>query len=241
VTLRLEASVPDPTIVVRLIDVSPNSRGTLVSHGAIRGKYRTGLDNPDEMKPGTEYDVTIPFNPKSHVFEEGHSIRVAVGSSYFPVSLPTPHQGTFNVRSTPANPATVRFPGCQMNGVGFDDSIYMPPPDERIPTSSEHTNSSSSWMTSRERVSNRVQTVKRHSLDVDFPHGRLSREATFEASVTADDPSTTTAQNEMKLGITTDFGKFEITASNYISHDLCQIETTVELDGDTMFEQTWRQ
>lgn len=36
VTLRLEASVPDPTIIVRLIDVSPNSRGTLVSYGALR-------------------------------------------------------------------------------------------------------------------------------------------------------------------------------------------------------------
>ncbi|WP_231186700.1 CocE/NonD family hydrolase [Haladaptatus sp. DYF46] len=241
VTLRLEASVPDPTIVVRLVDVSPDSRGTLVSHGAIRGKYRKGLDDPEEMKPGTEYNITVPFEPKSHVFEEGHSIRVAVGSSYFPVSLPTPRQGSFIVRSAPATPATVWFPGRQMNDVEFDDSIQMPPPDERVPTSAERANGSSSWTTSRERVSNRVRTVKRHSLDVDLPHGRLSREATFEASVTADDPSTATAQNEMTLRITTDFGEFEITASNYISTDLCQLETTVGLDGDTMFEQTWCQ
>jgi len=135
----------------------------------------------------------------------------------------------------------VRFPGRQMNDVHFVDSVQMPPPDERVPTSADRANGGSSWTTSRERVSNRVRTVKRHSLDVDLPHGRLSREATFEASVTADDPSTATAQNEMTLRITTDFGEFEITASNYISTDLCQLETTVGLDGDTMFEQTWCQ
>ncbi|WP_227377215.1 CocE/NonD family hydrolase [Haladaptatus halobius] len=241
VTLRLEASVPDPTIVIRLIDLSPDSRGTLVSHGAVRGKYRKGLDYPDEMEPGTEYYVTVPFDPKSHVFEEGHSIRVAVGSSYFPVSLPTPHQGSFIVRSTPVDPATVRFPGRRMNSVDFDDSVDMAPPDESVPTSAENANGSSSWTTSRERVSDCVQTSKRHSLDVDLPHGRFSREATFEASVMADDPSTAAAQNEMTLGITTNFGEFEIVASNYISDNLCQLETTVELDGDTMFEETWRQ
>ncbi|RBI59973.1 hypothetical protein DMJ13_19965 [halophilic archaeon] len=240
VMLRLAASVPDPTVVARLVDVSPDGRGTLVSYGAVRGKYRNGLDDPDEMEPGAEYDVTVPLNPKSHVFEEGHSIRVAVGSSFFPVSLPTSRRGSFVIRSAPDDPATVKFPGRRMDRVDFDDPVDVAPPDERVPTSARRASGESSWTTSREQVSDRVQTTKSHSLEVDLPHGQLSRQAMFEAAVTADDPSTAAAQNEMSLALTTDFGEFEIDASNYISHDLCQIETTVTLDGDTMFEETWR-
>ncbi|WP_137285049.1 CocE/NonD family hydrolase [Halorussus salinisoli] len=239
VTVRVQSTVADPTVVVRVVDVDPDGQGTLVTTGAVRGRYRDGLDSPADMEPGKEHELTIPLEPKSHIFEEGHQIRVAIGSSFFPVWLPTPERGSFTLRSDPENPTVVRFPGRARKDVTFDDPIEMDQPDDVLPTSPTRAAGESSWETSRERVEGEARATKAHDIQVSLPHGALSRESTHEASVKVDDPASASARNEMRIEFTNDLGDFEVVASNYISHSLCRLNTTVKLDGETVYEESW--
>ena len=47
-------------------------------------RFREGLDKEVFMEKGKVYEITINLNDISHVFNEGHRIRIAVASSNFP-------------------------------------------------------------------------------------------------------------------------------------------------------------
>lgn len=239
VSLSLESTVADPTVAVRVVDVAPDGRGRLVTHGALRGVYRGGTDDRTPMTPGEATDLSIPLAPKSHVFEAGHRIRVAVGSSLFPAVLPTPERGSFTLRSRPDDPAVLEFPGRRLDRVAFDDAVPMDSPDDRLPPSSERASGSASWVTAREHAAGEARVEKTDELRVDLPHGTLTREGNFEASVRRDDPGSASARNELTLTVENALGVFEVRATSRISRSFCRVRTVVTHDGDPVFEQTW--
>jgi hypothetical protein len=238
-SLPLESAVADPTVVVRVVDVAPDGSGTLVTRGAVRGQYRDGIDESNPLTPGEEYDLSVPLAPKSHVFEAGHRVRVAVGSSMFPELLPTADPGSFTLRSRPDAPATVAFPGRRLERVAFDDAVRMAPPDDSLSASPERASGASSWVTAREHASGEARVEKTNEQTVDLPHGTLSRDATFEASVAEEDPGSASARNELRLTVENGYGTFEVRASNHISRSFCRVRTEVTHDGDPVFERTW--
>jgi len=109
--IRLAAATGDPILLVRLLDVDETGDARLVTHGHHRLSYRDGRTEPDPLVPGEEYAVELPLNPKSHVFEAGHRVRVAVSAAFFPTMLPPREHGTYTLRSDPDRPSSVSFPG----------------------------------------------------------------------------------------------------------------------------------
>ena len=240
VSLRVEPTTADPTVTVRLVDVDPDGRGTLVTRGALRGAYRNGLDDSDPTTPGEECTLSVTLEPASHVFEAGHRIRVAVGAAYFPDLLPSPDAGPFAVRSDPERPSVVAFPGRRHEGaVEFDDDVPMGPPDETHPVAPGRAESAAEWETTRERVSGGAAATKSHERRVDLPYGELEQESVHEASVAGDDPATTAARNELRLTVENNLGTFEVRATNYLSHSLWRANTTVRHDGEVVYEGAW--
>lgn len=69
---------------MKLTDVSPNGTSYLLSEGALRMRFREGLDREVFMEDGKVYEIEINLHDISHVFKDGHRIRVAVASSNFP-------------------------------------------------------------------------------------------------------------------------------------------------------------
>lgn len=239
VSLDLEPTVADPTVVVRVVDVDPRGRGTVVTHGAVRGAYRDGIDRATPMTPGEAHRLSIPLAPKSHVFEAGHRVRVAIGSSLFPELLPTPESGSFTVRSTPADPATVAFPGRRLDDVAFDDAVSMAPPDDRLPAAPERVSGETSWETTREHAAGEAKAVKESEQTVDLPHGTLERASVFEASVSRDDPGSVSARNELEMTVENARGTFEVRATSYLSRPFSRVRSEVSHDGELVFERTW--
>lgn len=239
VTLPFESTVPDPTVVVRVVDVDPDGVGTLVTAGAVRGRYRHGHDDPAPLEPGTQYDLAVPLEPTSHVFESGHRIRLAIGSSLFPVWRSSPADGTFTIRSTPDHPATLAFPGGSRPSPDFENTTELGDPVTDPSPTAERVEGSSSWHTCREHVADEAQTTKAHELEVDLPHGTLTRESSFEAAARADDPASIVTHNEMHIGFESDHRTFDVVARNTFSHDHYEMYTRVDLDGERVFEETW--
>lgn len=83
-TLYVSSDAVDTDFTVKLTDVSPDGTSYLLNEGALRMRFREGLEKEVFMEEGNVYEIEINLQDISHVFKEGHRMRVAVASSNFP-------------------------------------------------------------------------------------------------------------------------------------------------------------
>lgn len=94
VKLYAASSAQDTDFIARLIDVSPDGTAYNLTEGIIRARFRESIwDVPKLLVPGKVYEYTIELLPTSNVFLKGHSIRVHLTSSNFPLWDRNPNTG----------------------------------------------------------------------------------------------------------------------------------------------------
>lgn len=240
VSLRLAADDPDPTVSVRVVDVAPDGSSKLVTHGTMRAQYRTGRESPTPLDPGREYDIEIPLEPKSHLFEAGHRVRLAIAGTFFPEIMPAGDAERLTIRSSPDDPAAVDLPGRVRDDHEFEEGIDMAAPDRGLPIESQWVNKSEAeWETTRERVADRAKTVSTHRTEASLPHVDITRSGRYEATVQADDPDTLLAKNELELTLTHPSEEITITATSRFDRDSAKVSTRVRVDEQTILEERW--
>jgi putative CocE/NonD family hydrolase len=82
--LHVSSSASDTDFMVKLVDVYPDGRAFNIQEGALRMRYREGLDKKVLMEPGTVYEASVDLHVTSNYFDVGHRIRLEVTSSSFP-------------------------------------------------------------------------------------------------------------------------------------------------------------
>jgi putative CocE/NonD family hydrolase len=94
VTLYAASSARDTDFVARLCDVHPDGRSINITEGILRARFRDGnWSKPVPIEPGQPLKYTIQLEPTSFVFARGHSIRVQITSSCFPLWDANPNTG----------------------------------------------------------------------------------------------------------------------------------------------------
>jgi len=95
VTARLYASssAPDTDFTAKLVDVFPDGRALILCEGIARARYRTGLDQPTLMRPGTVYPFDIDVGNIAVRLRRGHRVRLEVSSSNSPRYDVNPNTG----------------------------------------------------------------------------------------------------------------------------------------------------
>ena len=84
-TLFAISSAPDTDWVVRLSDVHPDGVSQPVAETILRARYRNKPRTVQHLiEPGMTYEYSIDLWNSSHVFLQGHQVRVTVTSSSFP-------------------------------------------------------------------------------------------------------------------------------------------------------------
>src|SRR5262249_29734284 len=100
----LSSTGTDADVVVKLIDVLPDSYQRLVRAEVFRCKFGNGFEKPEPLVSGKVAEVAFDINEIAHVFEKGHRMMVQVQSSWFPlvdrnpqkfVNIPTADAGDF--------------------------------------------------------------------------------------------------------------------------------------------------
>ncbi|HKJ08351.1 MAG TPA: CocE/NonD family hydrolase, partial [Gammaproteobacteria bacterium] len=88
--LELELAVDRPVahVIVRLNDVAPDGASARVTYGALNLTHRDGHESPVPMEPGRRYRIAIRLNDVAYRFEPGHTLRIAVSTSYWPIIWP---------------------------------------------------------------------------------------------------------------------------------------------------------
>jgi len=89
VRLTLVADQPTANVIVRLCDVAPDGSSLRVSYNVLNLTHRYGHAKPEPLVPGETFAVEIRLSDIAHAFPEGHRIRVAVSTAYWPIVWPS--------------------------------------------------------------------------------------------------------------------------------------------------------
>lgn len=79
---------------VRLEDVQPDGRVSLVTGAVFNGSQHQSRLDPRYLIPGKIYELEFPLHFTTWTFQPGHRIRIAVSNALFPMIWPTPYSMT---------------------------------------------------------------------------------------------------------------------------------------------------
>ncbi len=97
IDLKLSVDRAKAFIAVRLNDVAPDGSSTRVSYGLLNLAHRESHEEPESVIPGESYEVRVKLNDAAHAFAPGHSIRIALSTTYWPLVWPSPAAVTLSV------------------------------------------------------------------------------------------------------------------------------------------------
>jgi len=93
VHLFAASSAVDTDFTAKLVDVRPDGYAHNIQDGIIRARYRNSKSEPAPIEPGRVYEYVIDLWSTSHLFKEGHRIRLDISSSNFPRFDRNPNTG----------------------------------------------------------------------------------------------------------------------------------------------------
>jgi hypothetical protein len=88
--LTLRVDKPVAQIVARLCDVSPEGVSQRVSYRPFNLNHHNGHDAPERLEVGKTYEIEFDLNACAHRFRGGHTLRLALSTSYWPIVWPSP-------------------------------------------------------------------------------------------------------------------------------------------------------
>jgi hypothetical protein len=86
-------------VAVRLCDVCPDGRSTLITRGFLNLTHRRSREHPEPLVPGESFAVEVRLKAISYVVPAGHRLRLAVSTSYWPWLWPSPVLVTLSLRA----------------------------------------------------------------------------------------------------------------------------------------------
>lgn len=99
-SVKIKSDQPVALLAVRLCDIWPDGRSTLITRGIMNLCQRTGKDKPESLEPGKWYSVDVVLNHTAYRIPVGHRLRLACSNTYWPIAWPTAHLGELQIDTT---------------------------------------------------------------------------------------------------------------------------------------------
>lgn len=84
VTLNIQSDCPDTDFIAKLIELEADGSAILLMDGVVRAMFRDAPKQPQKLKPGKIYPITINLAHIYHTFHAGKRIQIDITSSNFP-------------------------------------------------------------------------------------------------------------------------------------------------------------
>jgi putative CocE/NonD family hydrolase len=97
IELDLSSDRANAKLVIRLCDVHPDGASTRVCYGILNLTHRDGHAAPAPLEPGRRYRVRLQLNDVGYAFPPGNRIRIALSSTYWPLTWPSPERVTLTL------------------------------------------------------------------------------------------------------------------------------------------------
>lgn len=99
--LSVSSDAKDTDFVVTITDVSPDGKSMLLTHGAVRMRWRDGDETESsEMTEGNVYSIDVVTDITAYIFPKGHRVRITVASAAAPYFEPNSNTGIFGDTSS---------------------------------------------------------------------------------------------------------------------------------------------
>jgi uncharacterized protein len=82
--LNVSSTARDTDFVARLVHVWPDGRAINIQEGALRARYREGIDRPQLLIPSQRVELTVDMRAIAYRIPQGHQLRLDITSSSFP-------------------------------------------------------------------------------------------------------------------------------------------------------------
>jgi predicted acyl esterase len=123
----------DTDLVVKLIDEYPDDAADAKMRGyelmtnaeIFRGRYLSGFDKPQALRPDAVYEYRFSLHGIDHVFRAGHTVMVEIQSTWFPLYDRNPQTFVPNIMTAPPDaykPETITI----YAGPGHESNLQVP-------------------------------------------------------------------------------------------------------------------
>ncbi|KAJ3086845.1 hypothetical protein HK102_012360 [Quaeritorhiza haematococci] len=92
VSLRVSSTAPRANWIVRVEDVAPSGKVSLITGGLINSAQRDGRQNLTSLIPNEEYTMKFDIHFSTWTFRPGHRLRIAINNAMFRMIWPSPHK-----------------------------------------------------------------------------------------------------------------------------------------------------
>lgn len=262
VVVHVEVDAPVATLSVRLADVAPDGSVALVSAGVLNLTHRRSHTDPEPMRPGIVEEVRVPLRTAGYRWRPGHSIRVALASSLWPVLWPSPYPATLAIHHGAATPSRLELPvipAADGPGDAPVPAFRTHPPDLRWPEASAMdgggpgTSDEPVWRVEEDVIGRSVTVHVHDGGEAIVPDGRrLYAAETLRMTAWDDDPARAELEarvvyrwQEREADREGELTRIEIRAdsrqtSSATDFDLA-VRLAVDVDGERFFERAWHE
>ncbi|MEX2257073.1 MAG: CocE/NonD family hydrolase, partial [Woeseia sp.] len=108
--LTVSANAPHANWYVRLSDVAPDGRVTLVTGAGFNGTHRKSAREPEPLAAGEPFKLDVEMHFTSWTFPAGHRIRMSVSNAQWPMFWPTPYPMTSTLKLGGDDGSRLRLP-----------------------------------------------------------------------------------------------------------------------------------
>ncbi|MEX0952996.1 MAG: CocE/NonD family hydrolase [Nitriliruptoraceae bacterium] len=242
VELDVASSRPVAQIAVRLSDTAPDDQATRVTYGLLNLTHRDSHEHPEALEPGETYRVRIAMNDIAHVFPAGHRLRLAVSTSYWPLSWLPPQSTRLTIAT---GESALHIPVRARRDE--DEHISLSPPEAAPPLAMTVLETGQhNWLVTRDLATDRstLEVIdddgRRRIEDIDLVVERRVRET---YSTQANDFNSARGEVTTVLGLERGAWSIRTVTRTVLASDATHFMLTAELDayegGRRIFSDNW--
>lgn len=241
--LHASATAPLAHWFVRLCDLAPDGRSTLVTGAGMNGAHRASAERPTPLRPRQAYGLDVEMHFTSWVFPKGHRIRVAVSNALWPMIWPTPHLMTTSLILGGRRASKVLLPVVPRGGRGRP---RFRPPERPEPVPEVRTRGDAwpgRFSVTRDELRHASTVEWRGTSATEFPWGAMDHEETIVHEVEDAHPEVASVRSLMRTTVRRPQGTLEWRGTFELRSDgrTFHYRYTRELwkDGTRVREKTW--
>ena len=243
VDLRVIADKPVAMVAVRLIDVAPDGKATRITYGILNLTHRHGHEQAEAVEPGATMDVTVAFNYCAQHLGRGHRLRLAISTSYWPLSWPPPEPVMLTVHP---EMSALSLPVRRTNGADHELRPFEPAEGAPALPTTLLERPDQNWLVTRDLAADRAQLEvidDRGAWRIDS-HGMEVRRKSFEwYRSTADDFTSVEGETLTTWSLARDGWSAETVARTHLTCTAEAFHLHATLDayetGRRVFAKTW--
>lgn len=231
-------------IIVRLCDVAPDGRSTLMTRGVLNLRSRSGMDLDTPVIPGETMQVEVPLVAIGWAVPIGHRVRLSLSTTYWPWVWPHPEIAELDVDlADSVLTLPVRDAGAPSVPVDLG-APEQSTPLAVVPRASQAVRP--------EREVRYEPATGRWTLTVDpryggdrsYPDGLDYREQAVESySIVDGDPLSATAASSWRIGLSRPGWQVDLeveaTMTADTTHFITEHRVQARIDGASVFDRTW--